>query len=390
MTKLSIIGSGTAGAIGAAHFARWTDCEIDWYYDSKIKTMPVGEGSLTNLPQMLFEAVDFGYDNLNEIDGTPKLGIHKVGWANDVDFKEHFRPGTTAYHFNAVKLQEFLFKKLDGRVNLIDRNVGSHDELDSDFVFDCKGFPKEFGDHHKSEYISVNAVYVTQCLWDVPKFNYTLTIAVPHGWVFGIPLNNRCAIGYMYNDQISTLDEIKEDVKNIFDRFGLNPSEKTLELHFNNYYRKQNFVGRSAYSGNTSFFLEPLEATSIGFMDQIQRMAMGHWFQGDSQEAVNSFYTQAIQEIENIIMLHYFAGSKYNTPFWDYAKDRGQKCMERAVKNPRFVEFYNNSKNYDFRNCLSTPIDKMMYGSWDQRIMNMNLKSLGLINKIDALLDNGV
>jgi tryptophan halogenase len=194
----------------------------------------------------------------------------------------------------------------------------------------------------------------------------------------------------MYNDQISTLDEIKEDVKNIFDRFGLNPSEKTLELHFNNYYRKQNFVGRSAYSGNTSFFLEPLEATSIGFMDQIQRMAMGHWFHGDSVEMVNDFYIQAIQEIENIIMLHYFAGSKYNTPFWDYAKDRGQKCMDQAVKNPRFVEFYNNSKNYDFRNCLTTPIDKMMYGSWDQRIMNMNLKSLGLINKIDTLLNNGV
>jgi len=384
--KISIIGSGTAGAIGAAHFSRWTDCEIDWYYDSKIKTMPVGEGSLTNLPQMLFEAVDFSYDDLNAIDGTPKLGIHKSGWANDVDFKEHFRPGTTAYHFNAVKLQEFLFKKLDGRVNLIDQNVGSHDELDSDFIFDCKGFPKEFSEHHKSEFISVNAVYVTQCLWDVPKFNYTLTIAVPHGWVFGIPLNNRCAIGYLYNDQISTLDEIKEDVKNVFDRFGLNPSEKTLELKFNNYYRKQNFVGRAAYSGNTSFFLEPLEATSIGFMDQIQRMAMGHWFEGISADVVNDFYIQAIQEIENIIMLHYFAGSKYNTPFWEYAQDRGQKCMERAVKNPRFIEFYKNSKNYNFKNCLSTPLDKMMYGSWDQRIMNMNITQLDLVTKLDNLI----
>jgi len=272
------------------------------------------------------------------------------------------------------------------RVNLIDKNVGSHDELDSDFIFDCKGFPKEFSEHHKSEYISVNAVYVTQCFWDFPKFDYTLTIAMPHGWVFGIPLNNRCAIGYMYNDQISTLDEVKEDVKNVFDRFGLNPSEKTLELHFNNYYRKQNFTKRAAYSGNTSFFLEPLEATSIGFMDNIQRMTYGYLFNGNSLDLVNSSYTQFIQEIENIIMLHYFAGSKHKTPFWEYAQDRGQKCMEKAVKNPRFKEFYKDSKEYDFKNYLNTPIEKMMYGSWDKRIMNMNLQSLDLIDKIDKLI----
>lgn len=386
MKKISIIGSGTAGAIGAAHFARWTDCEIDWYYDSSIKTMPVGEGSLTNLPEMLFNAIDFGYDNLDEIDGTPKLGIHKTGWANDVDFKEHFLPGSTAYHFNAVKLQQFLFKKLNGRVNLIDKNVKNHDELDSDFVFDCKGFPKEFSEHQISEYISVNAVYVTQCFWDYPKFNYTLTLAMPHGWVFGIPLNNRCAIGYLYNDKITTLEEIKEDVKEVFERFNLNPSDTTLELHFNNYYRKQNFVGRSAYSGNTSFFLEPLEATSIGFMDSIQRMAMGRWFQGDSEELVNDFYTQSIQEIENIIAMHYFSGSKYNTKFWDFAKERGEKCMEKAVKSSRFLEFYNDSKNYDFKNYKNIPIQKKMYGSWDTRIMNMNLKSLDLVKKIDSLI----
>ena len=388
--KISIIGSGTAGAIGAAHFARWTDCEIDWYYDSSIKTMPVGEGSLTNLPTMLADSVDFSYDDLNKIDGTPKLGIHKAHWADDVEFKEHFRTGTTAFHFNAVKLQQFLFDKLSGRVNIIDKNVKSHDEIDSGYIFDCTGFPKSFEDHHKSEYISVNAVYVTQCMWDLPKFNYTLTIAMPHGWVFGIPLNNRCAIGYMYNDQISTLEEVKEDVKNIFDRFGLNPSDKTLELHFNNYYRNQNFTERAAYSGNTSFFLEPLEATSIGFMDQIQRMTFGYLFQGDSLNTINSFYTQAIQEIENIIMMHYYSGSKYNTPFWDYAKERGQKCMERAVKTHRFVDFYENSKKYDFKNYNNIPIDKMMYGSWDQRIMNMNLKSLGLVDKIDKLLNAGV
>jgi hypothetical protein len=85
-------------------------------------------------------------------------------------------------------------------------------------------------------------------------------------------------------------------------------------------------------------------------------------------------------------MMHYYSGSKYNTPFWDYAKERGQKCMERAIKTPRFLEFYENSKKYNFKNYQNIPIDNQMYGSWDQRIMNMNLESLGIIDKLDKLI----
>ena len=57
----------------------------------------------------------------------------------------------------------------------------------------------------------------------------------------GIPLQNRCSIGYMYNNKINSLEEVKEDVKNIFEEFNLQPSETTNAFSFKNYYRNTNF-----------------------------------------------------------------------------------------------------------------------------------------------------
>ena len=129
---------------------------------------------------------------------------------------------------------------------------------------------------------------------------------------------------------------------------GLKPSETTNSFTFGNYFRKKNFSERIVYNGNASFFLEPLEATSIGVINRINRMAYDIWVNGLSQNEIeekNTNYIDYLTEIERMIMLHYYAGSIYNTPFWDHAKDLGLKCM---------IETKNDSK---FKEMLATVID---------------------------------
>jgi hypothetical protein len=94
-----------------------------------------------------------------------------------------------------------------------------------------------------------------------------------HGWVFGIPLQKRISIGYLYNDKISSLEEVKEDVKNTFKEYNLNPSKITNHIKFQSFYRKENFKNRIIYNGNASFFIEPLEATSTSMSTDINRLA---------------------------------------------------------------------------------------------------------------------
>jgi len=381
--KIAVIGAGTAGVLAISHFNKWMkDCELELYYDSNIKPQPVGEGSTPTLPNCLWQNLEFTFDELQKVDGTIKYGIDKRNWGG-TDFVHPFYPPIVGYHFNAGKLQNFIFDKLKNDVKIIDKNV-RHQDIDADFVMDCSGKPNDYEDFNMSEYISVNAVYVTQCYWDYPTFNNTLTMARPYGWVFGIPLKNRCSIGYMYNHNINTLEEVKEDVKNIFEEFNLTPSDTTNAFKFKNYFRKQNFTERVVYNGNSSFFLEPLEATSIMVMDFINRGSYDVWTGKMSADKYNQSYLELLNEIEEMIMIHYYAGSKFDTPFWDFAKERGERCSKRMMNNPKFKFIYEMSKEKNPGEGLSAAV--LNYAALIPLSYKINLNGLNLYDKLDKLI----
>ena len=50
MTKVAVVGRGTAGCMSAAYFTQWSGVEVDWYFDPNIKPQAVGEGSNLTLP----------------------------------------------------------------------------------------------------------------------------------------------------------------------------------------------------------------------------------------------------------------------------------------------------------------------------------------------------
>ena len=177
--KVAVIGAGTAGILAISHFNKWMkDCELELYYDSNIKPQPVGEGSTPTLPNCLWQNLEFTFDDLEKVDGIIKYGIDKRNWGG-TDFIHPFYPPVVGHHFNAGKLQNFVLDKLKNDVKIIDKNVTS-DDIDADFVMDCSGKPNNYDDFNMSEYISVNAVYVTQCYWEYPRFNNTLTIEHIH------------------------------------------------------------------------------------------------------------------------------------------------------------------------------------------------------------------
>lgn len=371
--RLAIIGKGTAGSVTLAHFVKWlNDYEIIVYHDSNTPTQAVGEGATLNLPNLLRECLDFRHTKLEKIDGSFKSAIFKQNWGTKNDsFFHDFIPPHISYHFNAIGLQNYIFNELKGKYTLVDKAVINHDEIDADYIIDCSGRPKNFDDFHISNYIPVNAVYVTQCFWDKVDFQYTLTIARPYGWVFGIPLKNRCSIGYMYNHNINTLDEVKSDVMSIFKEYNLTPSDKTNSFCFKNYYRKENYTKRVFYNGNASFFLEPLEATSIWFMEVINRLAFDMIVNQQPHASANQFYNETILQIQDVIMLHYYAKSKFETNFWKSAYLKAENCMNQAFLKEKFL-----SKIVRAVNGVNHIDDN--YGSWLDASFRHNLIGLGI------------
>ena len=339
MKKYAVIGRGTVGCMSALQMKlNFPDAKVEWHYDPTIKPQAVGEGTTLTLPHLLNKALGFSGKDFNLVDAYVKTGIFKRGWsATEEEFLHDFPTPSTAIHFNANKMQDYIYGRLKDHVDLFEHNI-TPDDIDADYIIDCSGRPKDYSQHSQSAYIPVNAVHVNQCYWDAPKFSHTLTIARPYGWVFGIPLQNRCSVGYLYNSDINTLEEVKEDIKAIFSDFGLTPSKETNSFGFKNYSKNRNFTDRLASNGNSSFFLEPLEAMSFGMANHVLDNAM-NCIQGImSTEQANMDYVGLIRNVERIIMLHYFAGSKYNTPFWDYARERGERCMETGKYDKAFCD----------------------------------------------------
>lgn len=387
--KIAIIGKGTAGALAATYFSYDSPLEIDWYFDPNTPSQAVGEGSTLTLPRRLNECLNFSTRDFPLIDATVKTGIYKEGWGNGESFTHDFPTPAVAMHFNALKLQDYILGKLKPFVNVIEANIKDED-IDADFIMNCSGKPKTFDEFYKSKYIPVNAVHVNQCYWDYPRFTDTLAIARPYGWVFGIPLKNRCSVGYMYNKDINTLDEVKDDIQNIFEQFSLTPSEHTNSFSFDNYRRKNNYNGRIAYNGNASFFLEPLEATSFATADFVNLQAKALWTKELPLDAINQDYNNAIDHFERIIMMHYYAGSKYNTPFWNMAVEKGNLCMEKSAKNKAFCSMIKGSiepkglGTYYNIPCVSTDIE-LLQSFWWEGSFSQNMDGLGIREKLNKL-----
>jgi tryptophan halogenase len=388
MTKkrIAVVGKGTAGSQAVIHFARFfPDSDITWYFDPNIPTQSVGEGSTLALPTNLFNNIGFIHEDLKKINGTFKSGIYKENWGKNCNgFMHSFPPPSSGYHFNAIELQDYIYNKVKSEVSIVEKRI-DYNNIDADFVFNASGKPDSQDDLYESNFIPVNAAYITQCYWDYPRFDYTLTIAGKYGWIFGIPLQNRCSIGYIYNSEINTEEQIAEDVKEVFEKYNLSPSTDTNSLKFKNYFRKKNYEnnGKLVHSGNASFFLEPLEATSVYTMDTIQRASFDIWSGNKSAFDANREYVNTLNQIELMIMMHYAAGSKFDTEFWLYAQERGIKRLELASKDQHLKEIYRSIKNIKSINFAPKNIPD--YGSWWAGSFFQNINGLGLNDKMNKL-----
>ena len=117
MNKIAILGKGTAGSLTYNHFSFYTNAEIDVYYDSNIKEQSVGEGTTIDVVKNLKEInqLDF-YETKELFDANYKTGIYYKNWSNK-NYMHTFPMPEMSLHFDAIKLQNYLFEKHKEKIN---------------------------------------------------------------------------------------------------------------------------------------------------------------------------------------------------------------------------------------------------------------------------------
>ena len=94
-------------------------------------------------------------------------------------------------------------------------------DVDADYVFDCRGKPKDFTDYDELKN-PINAAILAKPNWDVKEAFWSRHVATPDGWTFVIPTDpdspsHDYCVGYCYNTIITTKEEAEKNFTELFD-----------------------------------------------------------------------------------------------------------------------------------------------------------------------------
>jgi len=337
--KITVLGAGNGGCFTALNYG-WSsrnidDVEIELIHNPDIPAEKVGQGTQVNVTLLLELALGFNWYN-NNFYATPKTGILYEGWGKaNKEFFHPFPPNYLAVHYCPTTLQNTILKS--GHFKVIEKDVSDPKEIDADYVFDCRGTPKDFTDYN-TLINPVNSAILAKPNWRTSEVLWTRAVATPDGWCFIIPSSEESpsfegGVGYLYNRDITNLKNAEQNLLNMFD------VDITNHLTFKNYVAKNPVIDdRIFLNGNRLCFLEPLEATAIETYLKVSWIVMDQIIhkKTNSEQTRNSIL-KLVDQIQTFILWHYYFGSKYDTLFW-------KEASKLSFQDPTFYSLIDKVK----------------------------------------------
>ncbi|MBS1664527.1 MAG: tryptophan 7-halogenase [Bacteroidetes bacterium] len=324
------------------------------------------------------------------------------GRVYDSKVAEHFKPEMAfkknmlfdlkiqypyAYHFNAGQLAKFLRRLAiaNGVVHIADDVVDvTQDEKGSiasvttkeqgvvsgDLFIDCTGFKGLLINKVlKEPFVSFSESLLcdTALAMQVPKdieregMNpYTTATALQSGWVWNIPLFGRDGTGYVFSSAFATPDEAEKEFRRHLGSAADNCNASLIKMRIG---RNRNaWVKNCVAIGLANAFVEPLESTGIFFIQQGIEELVATFPDKDFDPGLVKRYNETIADsidgIKDFLILHYYASSRRDTPFWKASKHDlkiPEELLERLrewrthLPNPRNIyQKYHGFESYSY------------------------------------------
>ena len=311
------------------------------------------------------------------------------GYLMNNDYSTYSNSGSTimghSYHFDAQKVGEYFkeyamkagVKCIDTEVITLNKNkiTGELDfivtpigNISADFWVDCSGFsrvligPMGGGWKSYSDYLPTNSAipYIHQYETnETPKLE-TLAWAMPNGWMWQIPTQERYGCGYVYSDKFTTYNNAVDELIKITGR----KIEPLRNIKFDCGRVENPWVKNVVAIGLAQGFVEPLEATSIHAtivqLDFLLTNTTNFNLEKESTifdsniNRYNEFVGRFFDDIRDLIQIHYMT-DREDTPFWKYCKYEMKRtdnvkdilniCKHRSPSMLDF-NFYHGSGNW--------------------------------------------
>ena len=402
-SKIPIIGAGE-GSTGIFtmlmrnSFSKWGINEKEFLYETE-STLKLGINfkDWNGIGTQFYSPVQPSETTRGSVD-THVLVSHALGnycdsspsgYLMENGYSTYANSGTTvyghSYHFDAHKVGQY-FKKyaLKNGVSVIDTEVESLQlnsltgdlesvqttigKIEGDMWIDCSGFsrvligPMGGGWKSYAEYLKVNAAipFIEKYKKDeVPNLE-TLSQAMPNGWMWKIPTQQRYGCGYVYSDNHTTYDKAVDELIKTLGR----DVEPLRNIKFDCGRVENPWVNNVVAIGLSQGFVEPLEATSIHAtivqLDFLSTNSLN--FICNKSDIVfesnikryNEFVNRFFDDIKDLIQVHYMT-QREDTEFWKNYKyevpktDNVQSILDVCKhRSPSMLDFnfYHGSGNW--------------------------------------------
>lgn len=246
------------------------------------------------------------------------------------------------YHFDSLMLGRFLQQKASacgvehvvGHVTEVRRHENGDiaslalkdgGELAGDFYVDCTGFAAVLiGKTLATPFVSFkdnlfdNAAVAISKPHDGPIMPKTISTALRYGWVWKIPLTTRYGYGYVYSSDFCTPDAAETEVRQ---HLGLMDADlPARHLKFRPGRIAQPWNRNCVANGLAQSFIEPLEATTLLYVQRTAEMLVAALEKGDigqsAREQFNATLNSAVEGTRDYIFTHFKTNTRTDTDYW--------------------------------------------------------------------------
>lgn len=221
------------------------------------------------------------------------------------------------------RIVEVPLRAADGFVEAVVLDGGRR--VEGDLFLDCSGFrgllieeAVKAGYDNWSAHLPCNRAVAVPCASAAPLTPYTRATARSAGWQWRIPLQHRTGNGYVFNSEAVSEDEATTTLLASLDGEAL---AEPRPLRFVTGIRRMPWKRNVVSLGLASGFLEPLESTSIHFIQSALARLLAHFpdagFDAATTAKYNALTRFEYERCRDFLVLHYRANRRFGQPFWD-------------------------------------------------------------------------